>query len=215
MKYVNLKNSDGKEVLVIGGVKGLISDGNELKDKLYEFIPQVMLIGISPGEVEGLTKFIEDPFELDLNDYEIIYGTLLSRFGEVMVPPPIYIESIRYSVSREIPAKGIDASEDEFGTKYSEAFTTGNMVSYILRKKRIMKKSFNEETPEDFVISWKNEMDKNRGNKKMDDFRIETIMENISKEIPEIKDSRIVVIVEYEFYAQILQKLSEMGFVSK
>ena len=89
------------------------------------------------------------------------------------------------------------------------------MVSYILRKKRIMKKSFNEETPEDFVISWKNEMDKNRGNKKMDDFRIETIMENISKEIPEIKDSRIVVIVEYEFYAQILQKLSEMGFASK
>ena len=215
MKYVNLKNTDKTEVLLIGGIKGLISDGNELKDKLYEFIPHIMLIGISPGEVEGLTKFIEDPFELDLNDYEIIYGTLLSRFGEVMVPPPIYIEAIRYSVSREIPAKGLDAAEDEFGSKYSETFTTGNMVSYIMRKKRIMKKPFSEDNPEDFVMSWKNEMDKNKGNKKMDDFRIETILENISKEVEEIKDSRIAIIIEYEFYAQTLQKLTDLGFVSK
>ncbi len=215
MKYVNLTNKDKNEVLLIGGIKGLISDGDELKDKLYEFIPQIMLIGISPGEVEGLTKFIKDPFELDLNDYEIIYGTLLSRFGEVMVPPPIYIEAIRYSVSREIPAKGVDADEDDFGSKYSETFTTGNMVSYIMRKKRIMKKSFNEDNPEDFVLSWKNEMDKNKGNKKMDDFRIETILENIAKEVNDIKDSRIAIIIEYEFYGQTLQKLTELGFVSK
>ena len=78
-----------------------------------------------------------------------------------------------------------------------------------------MKKPFSEDNPEDFVMSWKNEMDKNKGNKKMDDFRIETILENISKEVEEIKDSRIAIIIEYEFYAQTLQKLTDMGFVSK
>ncbi len=212
MKSVTLNNEDGRTILLLGGIKGLISDGEALKEGLYAFMPEILLIGISQGEVEGLAKFIEDPFELDLNDYEIIYGTLLSRFGEVMVPPPIYIEAIRYSANRDVPAKGLDAAEDDFGQMYSETFTTGNMVSYILRKKRIMKKSFTEDNPEDFVLSWKNEMDKNKGNKKMDDYRIQTINASLASNIPELNVGRIAVIIEYEFYQQALGKLLEMGY---
>ncbi|EQD77935.1 hypothetical protein B1A_02578, partial [mine drainage metagenome] len=118
-------------------------------------------------------------------DYEAIYGTLLARFGEVMVPPPIFIESIRYSINRGIPAIGLDAPEDEFGDKYSQEFTTRNMIGYILRKRRIMKKSFTEDTPEDFVLSWKKEMDRNHGNRRMDDFRLETILNTMSSTLSE------------------------------
>ena len=75
-----------------------------------------------------------------------------------------------------------------------------------------MKKSFTEDNPEDFVLSWKNEMDKNKGNKKMDDYRIQTINASLASNIPELNVGRIAVIIEYEFYQQALGKLLEMGY---
>ena len=46
---------------------------------------------ISPEQVDGMKEFIEDPFEMNLSDYEILYGINLSNYGEVMTPSPVYI----------------------------------------------------------------------------------------------------------------------------
>ena len=60
---------------IIFAIKGLVSEGNSVRDRLYEYIPQRIYIGISPEELEGLKKFIENPFTVPMGDYEVIYGT--------------------------------------------------------------------------------------------------------------------------------------------
>lgn len=122
MEFIEIRSKE-KLMLVCFGIKGLVSDGNAVKEKLDSFKPEVIMMGISPEEVEGLKNFVDDPFEIDMSDYELIYGTLLSQFGPVEVPPPIFTQTIIYAKENNIPVIGLDVDEETFGTRYEEEYT--------------------------------------------------------------------------------------------
>lgn len=67
-----IRLQDGAELLVFGGVKGLISEGDRLQDKLQAFRPDLILVSIPEESIEALEKFMEDPYEITLSDYEQI-----------------------------------------------------------------------------------------------------------------------------------------------
>ena len=73
------KMENGTSILMFGGVKGLIRDGEDLKETLQRFRPDVVCVSIPEESIDSLEKFMEDPYELSLSDYEIIYGTILSE----------------------------------------------------------------------------------------------------------------------------------------
>ncbi len=191
---------NGVKVTLFGGIKGLISEGNDLKKSLILNRPGIILISISEEHVEGLSKFMKDPFEMMLSDYEIIYGAHLSVYGEVMTPPPIYIESVKYAEENSIRIIGLDMNEDEFSKLYSSKVGTLALMRHSVRKRRLVKKEFRDRTPEEFVKSWEQRVNNIRALKEVDEIRVEH-MENSMKEILLAPDAKSAfVVVDYEFY---------------
>lgn len=189
---------------IFGGVKGLVRDGDSLKRELLEVRPDVMFITIAPEEVEGMKEFIEDPFEMNLSDYEILYGINLSRYGEVMTPSPIYIEATKYCNENDIELIGLDMEEGEYQITYSKYVKTTDLLRHSMRKKKIGKHNFNAETPEEFVESW-NDMVDLKSFKKVNAEREKYIINRIESLIKEYNGQKIFCIVDYDYYKNILK----------
>ena len=187
-----------ENVEVIFAIKGLANEGASVKDELYSFLPQKILVGISPEEVAGLKEFIDNPFTVPMGDYEAIYGTILSKFGEVEMPPPIFTQAVIYAKARDVDIYGLDLDEKSFGDKYEENFRVWDMVRYIRRKRRMMRHKFDLSSPETFIMQWKNLMEDNPSIRKMEEFRQNAIKENLSTFLKENGEERILAVIEYE-----------------
>ncbi|MFG1389832.1 MULTISPECIES: hypothetical protein [Acidiplasma] len=189
---------------IFGGIKGLIRDGDELKRQLYFVKPEIMMITISPEEVKGIKYFIENPFEMTLSDYEIIYGVNLSKYGEVMTPSPVYIEAARYSIDNNIELIGLDMNEDEYQRAYSRDVKTLDLIRHSIRKKRISRTAFNNKTPEEYVDEWNKMVDIN-GFKKLNEERLVYIEKRINEILNEKNNELKMCISDYDFYKDLVK----------
>jgi len=189
---------------IFGGIKGLIRDGDELKRQLYFVKPEIMMITISPEEVNGIKYFIENPFEMTLSDYEIIYGVNLSKYGEVMTPSPVYIEAARYSIDNNIELIGLDMNEDEYQRAYSRDVKTLDLIRHSIRKKRISRTAFNNKTPEEYVDEWNKMVDIN-GFKKLNEERLVYIEKRINEILNEKNNELKMCISDYDFYKDLVK----------
>jgi len=189
---------------IFGGVKGLVRDGDSLKKELLEIRPDIVFITIAPEEVEGMREFIEDPFEMNLSDYEILYGINLSKYGEVMTPSPIYIEATKYCNENDIELIGLDMEEGEYQITYSKYVKTTDLLRHSMRKKKISKHKFNDESPEEFVESWNDLVDL-KSFKKVNAEREKYIINRIESLIKEYDGKKIFCIVDYDYYNNILK----------
>ena len=199
-----------KRMIVALGIKGLVSEGEKLKDLMMSFEPGKILIGISPEEATGLMEFVKDPFEIQMSDFELIYGTILLKFGEVETPPPIFTQAVLYAQSKSIPLVGLDLDEETFGNHYEEEYSVSQMVGYITKKRKLKHKNFNLHSPEEFVMDWKQEMERTRAMNKMERLREEAILNNLESHFSESTEERIFAIIEYEFSESIKTKVRSM-----
>lgn len=206
--------SSGKELLVFGGVKGLVRDGNDLESQLQHFRPDLILVSVPPESIESLDTFMKDPFEISLSDYEIIYGSVLSEYGEVMAPPPIYIESLKYARRFGVEILGIDMSEQDYSEAYADNVGTLDLVRHSVRKNRLMRHPFQAKTPEEFVDEWSKLINKVRGLGKVDDARFMEMKKRVGNVLAETSHQRIAVVIDYEFYKGFLDSLSLFGAYS-
>jgi hypothetical protein len=201
---------NGSEILVFGGVKGLISEGERLEKELQAFRPELILVSIPEESIEALEKFMDDPYEITLSDYELIYGTVLSEYGEVMVPPPIYMEPIKYARHFTVGIHGIDMEEEEYSQVYTENVHAFDLVRHSVRKRLIMRHSFKSETPEDFVEEWNLLINKVKGLSRVDEERLVSIEKNAVAYITENNEKkRIAIVLDYEFYKSFVAYMKE------
>ncbi len=205
---MNMMRRIDENLYIFGGVKGLVRDGDELKKELLEIRPDVVLITISPEQVDGMMDFIEDPFEVDMSDYEILYGINLARYGEVMTPSPVYIEATKYCRENNIEMIGLDMEEGEYQILYSKYVKTTDLLRHSLRKKKVSRLKFNQETPEEFVETWNKVVDL-KSFKKVNAAREEYINNRIDNMLKEYSDKKILCVVDYDYYNNILKHLDE------
>ncbi|MEM3513573.1 MAG: hypothetical protein QXH13_05300, partial [Thermoplasmata archaeon] len=85
------------ETHILGIVKGLVSESEKVDKYLKNFQPEVVGIGISSEELDGLREYIKKGFELPaLSTIEDIYAEKLSVFGDVGYPPPAFESVVAY-----------------------------------------------------------------------------------------------------------------------
>ncbi len=203
---MNMMRSVNDKLYIFGGVKGLVRDGDELKKELLEKRPEVVLITISPEQVEGMKDFIEDPFEVEMSDYEILYGINLANYGEVMTPSPVYIEATRYCKENNIEMIGLDMEEGEYQILYSKYVKTTDLLRHSLRKKKVSRFQFKQETPEEFVEAW-NKMVDLKSFKKVNAAREEYIINRIDSLLTDYSDKKVLCVVDYEYYNDIVNHI--------
>lgn len=198
-------------VTIFGGIKGLITEGEELRKSLLAVRPDAILVTISPEQVEGLSRFMKEPFEMILSDYEIIYGAHLSIYGDVMTPPPIYTESIKYSEENDVRLIGLDLDEEDFSSLYSNKVGTMDLVRHSIRKRRLIKKEFGDKSPEEFVKLWEERVNKIKSLRVIDEIRIESMELSFKELFSEHRWKRPFIVTDYEFYHRFRDFLKSMG----
>ncbi|AAT43141.1 hypothetical protein [Picrophilus oshimae] len=138
---------------------------------------------------------------MTLSDYEILYGVNLSRYGEVMTPPPTYIEAVKYADENDIEIEPLDMNEELYEREYSNSIKTFDLIMHSLRKRRIKNKIFRADSAEEFVDLWNSYVDLH-GFKRLYMKRLDYIRTGIDNALKN-SDKRIMIIIDYDFYKDI------------
>ncbi len=206
------RNEDGRNIRVYSGVRGLVSHGEDLSRQLSTMNPEVILATISPAEVDGLRAFLKDPFEMNLSDYEIIYGIRLRKYGEVMTPPPIYIEVIKYAERSSCQVIGIDMDDESFNKAYTENIGSLDLLRDSLRKKRVLNADYHDTNEYEFAEAWAEKQKSIRGRRRLEEAR----QSNINSRVMDFADHSYVenhlIVCDHEFFSGLKIHLSEHGF---
>lgn len=205
------ENFNGK-LVIFAGVKGLMSHGNDLKSYLETNRPEILLISISPEEVQGLGEFIKSPFEMNLSDYEVIYGVRLSKYGEVMTPPPIYIEAITYSTNTGAISLGIDIPQAEFDELYTNSMKSRHLIRHSLRKKRVLNREYGDTNEYEFAEAWIKRINSIKGLAAIDEKRAEYMSSRIIEFTKSGYAEKHAIVIDYEFYRPVIENLRKSGW---
>ncbi len=206
MKEFSFGGSD-KNIILIGAVRGLVSEGRVIEERLNSISPDVIGLSISPEELRGLQYFLKEPFKVGLSDYDIIYGYKLAKYGEVMVPPPIFVNALQYAENHGIETVSLDSAESDFSDSYVRNIGINSLVKHSLRKAKLRKKDFGDTSPEEFTVMWQTEMEKIKGFRELQMSRIDDISAGIILMYRDSMWKSSVVIMEYEIFDPVLQKV--------
>ena len=65
------------QIRVLSTVKGLVSEAEVVEKEIDSFIPNLIVLGLSEGEVEGIREWDGEPYEL--SGWDEIYGLSLRK----------------------------------------------------------------------------------------------------------------------------------------
>ena len=198
MRRVFQFNIGGKEVLFFGTIKGLVSEREKLKELFKDFKAQVMLLGISPEEFSGLEKYLKEPFEIDPDDYEVIYALKLEKYGEVGLPVPTYLEAFAIAKNNGVKIIPIDMPDKEYSDLFVNIIDFFHIMHFNFRKRKVWRKNFEADTPEEFIMLWDKEVNKIPQYRKIENEREKYMGRKIKELLEERNEERIMVIIELE-----------------
>ncbi|MEM4161082.1 MAG: hypothetical protein QW531_03790 [Thermoplasmata archaeon] len=154
---------------ILGIVKGLVAESERVETYIRKFQPEVVGIGISSEELEGLKEYIKKGFELPpLSTLEDIYAEKLAVFGDVGYPPPAFERAVAHCTEHEIPLHPLDIPENEFTTLYCNTVRTRDIIFQSFRVKRLRKKKIEAKEAEEFEILWDGLVNRRGGFKRVE-----------------------------------------------
>ena len=196
------------DVLVIGTLKGLLSEREVVRKAFDDFEPEVLCLHIGKEEIRGLGAVVKGKVENTyLSTTEKIYAREMSRFGEVQIPPPSLVEAYILSRERELPIKPLDFDENTYSELYTELIGGMTIVRQSLRIKNINRKKFRAERPEEFVLEWDRVINRFGGFRRLEKKREERMASRIRR--ISSKYSRVLAILEYKRMKGIINRLNE------
>ncbi len=194
--------SGQRDIKIVGIVKALKSYG-DLVEKLirdYNFIE--ILLSTTNEDINGIREFIKAPFEISLDDLEIMYEQLMKNFGETSVPPEAYVRAVKLADERGLKIRGIDIPEGDYEDLYVKFIDIKDLILLSLRKNRLMKKKWSIDNPEKTSLEWDKEISKG-GYRRLENER-EKFMAN---QIALSQSERILVIIEIERLSGVINYL--------
>jgi hypothetical protein len=135
--------------MIAGSIYGLCSEAAEVKEALRSFRPDIIAIGISDEDLEAL----RDKSAVDVYDS---YFSQLSKFGEVSIPSPDFMECMNYADMNGVGIKAISLNDDEFSELLCSSVSSLELVARSRRRTKIRSRS-----AEDFSRGWDSRI--NRG----------------------------------------------------
>ncbi len=178
---------------LVGIVKGLKDYGDLVEEEIKNGNFKQILISITEEEVEGLRDFLKHPYEIEMDDIEIIYEYHMRNFGKTSIPPEAFIRSIEYADRNNLTVKGIDIPSGQYEDLFVENVSIFDIISLSLKKKRLIKRRWNLSDPETFSKEWDRYVNR-RGYLKMEREREKYMADAIVKNLN--LDSIVIIDVE-------------------
>ncbi len=162
--------SAGAGILLLASVRGLVSEALEIGPALDAFAPEVVGLGVSPEELKALVEYFVLPegeplVPLTTNEVNEVRG--LSRFGEVQVPNPTNVETLRWGRARQIPVAPLDPSEERSAELFSEHIGYVELVRRTVRERRLSRSPPAPSSADVFAVQWDRTVGKGRGSRRL------------------------------------------------
>ncbi|OPX58194.1 MAG: hypothetical protein A4E30_01581 [Methanomassiliicoccales archaeon PtaB.Bin215] len=152
---------NGSRIFVLPVIKGLVREGEKVRNAISELQPQAVGISISKEELEGLRSYQGE--EIELSDQEEAYKAGLLEFGDVQMPPPCYTEAVKVTDELGIPLIPIDMNEELFSERYCELISGLELMKESFLSHRVARKRFNLDSPESFVLDYDRKVNGGKG----------------------------------------------------
>ncbi len=199
----------GSKIYLFGIVKGLVSEAERLEGILEGVEFEVGALPISDEEIKGLKEFMNNEdldIEVEPSRPEKAYAQKLSKFGEVIMPPPSFTAFIKYCSEHDIETVAIDMDEEHYTMAYCDYVTGFQWIRQSIREKGLFGKEIDADNPVDFVKKWDAFINKLKGFQKLEDYREKVMAKNILRLS---KRGDLVVIVEEERIDGVRRRLNK------
>jgi len=183
------------EVNILGVVKGLKAEVAKVQRAFETLRPDKMAVSLSKEELEGLRNIPED-FEPEPTRYEEIYSKRLSKFGEVVIPPPCYVAAVELADHFHVPLVPIDMDEDSYSELYCRVVPASVLMRHSTRLWLLKNHRFTAKTPQEFVLQWDRRINNMMAFKTIEQKRTETMAEGIIS--ASNGAARLLAVIEYE-----------------
>jgi pheromone shutdown protein TraB len=199
-------------VVLIGAVRGLVSEGERVANVLKESKPEAVGLAISKEGLQAMKEHMETAEEKKAeleNIEEEIYVAGLEAFGEVRKPPPCYAEAWKTAVALNIPAEPLDLNDDQYTNAYCRNISTLEMMTQGRAQRRIARHKFEATTPEEYVLEFDSVVNRQKGCQRLEAEREEYIAVNIKKLAK--KHANTAAVVELERLEGVKRALGALG----
>ncbi len=155
-------------VLLLGPVRGVAEEATRLAAALEAFGPAAIGIGLSEEERQGLLDYFvlsEAEPVVPLTNAEVSEVRGLVRFGEVRVPNPSFVETLRWGGERGVPVEALDPTDDAAASLFTEHIGYFELVRRTVRERQLSRSPPSPSTADEFALAWDREVSGGRGSR--------------------------------------------------
>ncbi len=91
-----------------------------------------------------------------ISDTDMAYSRKLASFGDVEMPPPSFMEAVRWSDRGEVPLRSIDLTDDEYTQVFVDHVSYWQLVRHSGRVKSMRR--YKARSPADLASEWDRRM---------------------------------------------------------
>ena len=197
-------------ILLLAPVRGLTAEIAPTIGALSDYRPDLVGLGTSSEEMRGLLDYFvlaeaEPIVPLSLTETSEVRG--LSRFGEVRVPNPTFIEILRWGQERSIPVEPLDPSDEESAHLFAEHIGYVELVRRTVRERRISRHLPTPSSADEFALQWDREVASGRGSRGLAGARDR----HLAREVARLRSgrSRTVVVIDRERFDDVRGLLTD------
>jgi hypothetical protein len=156
------------DVLLLAPVRGLVSEVEPTLRELGSYAPEAVGVGLSQDEMDSLVQYFvtseaEPLVPLTSNETSEVRG--LSRFGEVRVPNPSFVELLRWAQTQRVPVEALDPSDDRTASLFTQHIGYVELVRRTVKERAISRKPPTPSTPDEYALEWDREVAGGRGSR--------------------------------------------------
>lgn len=155
-RRVDLRSPQGTRVTLLGGIVGVASDQERLRQTLLGGAFDAVLLGVPFEDLDAVraTDGAEATKEFEQDETSELYFERVRRFEPVVIPPPDLYEAFRHATAHQLPVEAIDLGDEA----HTEVFARHVGMFEVLRNNRALRRlaarEFRSGDLDAFVIAW-------------------------------------------------------------
>jgi hypothetical protein len=198
----------GSQVHLLGAIKGLLSEADRIRQEVEWVRPRVIAVSISREELQALEAY-EGDGEEPSNFEEGLYMELLGRFGEVEKPPPCFVAALDAGRRLDVPVIAVDMDDETYTDAYVNRVSTLEVIGQSFRQKRLKRRKFTAESPEEFVLEFDGVVNWSDGFRLLEKDREQHIAQKVARLAG--RHSPVLAVVDYERAGGVREALTVVG----
>ncbi len=186
----------GTSGLLIGSVRGLVDDARQVVRRLHDRSVAWVGLGVAPEELEGLDRYFvrsgaEPVVPLTLIERSEVKG--LTRFGEVRIPNPTFVESLAWCRSAGVPVAALDPSEDRTAEIFTESIGYVELVRRTVRERSLSRRPPAPSSADEYALEWEARVTAGAGSRRYHEARDLHLVETLRRTAPSGRSVAVVV----------------------